>query len=139
MAAKQTLYHNQILSGAQFNCANSEVNAAFYSAKANVLMSTMDLRPYYVAPFMAAGFPVYTMLFGGDSSMSIPGVTAAGFSQPALDALNCITYYTQQKNGHAPHEVAANGLELGWDHVQVTPSTSSLPGGISNGPPIRII
>lgn len=67
LAAKQALYRERILGGVKFECSDPAMNDAFLCAKANVMMSVMDLRPGYPAPFLAAGFPIYTWLFGCDS------------------------------------------------------------------------
>ena len=120
LAAKQALYRERILGGVKFECSDPAMNEAFLCAKANVLMSVMDLRPGYPAPFLAAGFPIYTWLFGCDSLHSTPGVAAAGFGDAARGTLECLLHYAAQKKQGA-HEVASNGRLLGWDHIQETP------------------
>ncbi|MEN9022582.1 MAG: hypothetical protein ABF370_18965, partial [Verrucomicrobiales bacterium] len=64
---KQKIYADRILGGVKFDCSDKAINDAFTCAKANVMMSEMDLQPNYPAPFLAAGFPIYTWLFGCDS------------------------------------------------------------------------
>ncbi len=120
LARKEALYHDRILGGVRFDCPDQAMNDAFYSAKANVLLSVMDLRPYYPAPFLAAGFPIYTWLFGCDSCYSTAGVVAGGFNEAARGTLECLLHYAGQKKQGA-HEVASNGRLLGWDHIQETP------------------
>lgn len=120
LEAKQALYRGRILGGVRFECSDRAVNDAFLSAKANVVMSAMDLRPHYPAPFLAAGFPIYTWLFGCDSLLSTAGVAAAGFQEEARDTLTCLLHYADIKKQGA-HEVASNGRLLGWDHVQEGP------------------
>ena len=120
LAQKEKLYRDRILGGVKFDCSDKAVTDAFYCAKANVMMSVMDLRPNYKAPFLAAGFPIYTWLFGCDSLYSTPGVVAGGFDEAARGTLECLLYYAQQKKQGA-HEVASNGRLLGWDHIQETP------------------
>ena len=120
LTRKQRVYADRILGGVQFDCSDKAVNDAFYCAKANVMMSVMDLRPGYPAPFLAAGFPIYTWLFGCDSLYSTAGVAAAGFDEAARDTLECLLHYTDRKK-QGPHEVASNGRLLGWDHIQETP------------------
>ena len=117
---KQKTYADRILGGVKFDCSDKAINAAFTSAKANVVMSEMDLQPNYPAPFLAAGFPIYTWLFGCDSLYSTPGVAASGFDELAANTLDCLLYFAAQKNQGA-HEVASNGRLLGWDHIQETP------------------
>ncbi len=120
LARKEALYRNQILGGVKFSSSDQAMNDAFVCAKANVMMSVMDLRPGYPAPFLAAGFPIYTWLFGCDSLHSTPGVAAAGFGDAAGNTLECLLHYAAQKKQGA-HEVASNGRLLGWDHIQETP------------------
>jgi glycogen debranching enzyme len=120
LARKETLYRDRILGGVQFDCSDKSMNDAFYCAKANVLLSVMDLRPHYPAPFLAAGFPIYTWLFGCDSCYSTAGVASGGFSEAAGGTLDCLLHYAGQKKQGA-HEVASNGRLLGWDHIQETP------------------
>ncbi len=120
LAAKQALYRERILGGVKFRCSDPAMNDAFLCAKANVLMSVMDLRPGYPAPFLAAGFPIYTWLFGCDSLHSTAGVAAAGFDAAARGTLECLLHFaTEHRQG--AHEVASNGRLLGWDHIQETP------------------
>jgi len=119
-AEKQAYYEDKIFGGVRFNSSDENLNDAFYCAKANILMGTMDLRPYYKYPFIAAGVPVYARLFGNDFCFSSAGITAAGFGGIARSSLACITDYTRL-HARAPHEVSPNGVLLGWDHVQVTP------------------
>lgn len=120
LARKEALYRDQILGGVKFSSSDQAMNDAFVCAKANVMMSVMDLRPGYPAPFLAAGFPIYTWLFGCDSLHSTAGVTAAGFDEAARGTLECLLHYAGQKKQGA-HEVASNGRLLGWDHIQETP------------------
>jgi len=120
LARKETVYRDRILGGVRFNCSDKAMNEAFYCAKANVMLSAMDLRPYYVAPFLAAGFPIYPWLFGCDSCYSTAGVAAGGFDEEARGTLECLLHFADQKKQGA-HEVASNGRLLGWDHIQETP------------------
>jgi hypothetical protein len=120
LAAKQALYRDPVLGGVRFECSDPAMNDAYVCAKANVMMSVMDLRPHYPAPFLAAGFPIYTWLFGCDSLHSTPGVAAAGFDSAARTTLQCLLHYAALKKQGA-HEVASNGRLLGWDHIQETP------------------
>lgn len=120
LAAKQALYRERLLGGVKFECSDPAMNDAFVCAKANVMMSVMDLRPGYPAPFLAAGFPIYTWLFGCDSLHSTAGVAAAGFDDAARTTLECLLHYAAQKKQGA-HEVASDGRLLGWDHSQETP------------------
>ena len=116
---KQTLYRDRLLGGVRFTCSDPAMNHSFVFAKANVMMSTMDLRPGYPAPFLA-GFPIYTWLFGCDSLLSTTGVTSAGFEPEARDTLLCLLHFAALKKQGA-HEVASNGRLLGWDHIQESP------------------
>ena len=118
--SRQALYRERILGGVKFECSDPAMNDAFLCAKANVLMSVMDLRPHYPAPFLAAGFPIYTWLFGCDSLHSTPGVAAAGFDEAARGTLECLLRFAGEHQQGA-HEVASNGRLLGWDHIQETP------------------
>lgn len=120
LADKQALYRERILGGVEFECSDPGITDAFLCAKANVMMSVMDLRPSYPAPFLAAGFPIYTWLFGCDSLHSTSGVTAAGFDQAAHGTLECLLHFAGAHQQGA-HEVASNGRLLGWDHIQETP------------------
>ena len=120
LAAKQALYRERILGGVTFKCSDPAMNDAFLCAKANALMSVMDLRPHYPAPFLAAGFPIYTWLFGCDSLHSTAGVAAAGFDEAARSTLECLLHFAAEHKQGA-HEVASNGRLLGWDHIQETP------------------
>ena len=120
LAAKQAFYRERILGGVTFECSDPAMNDAFLCAKANVLMSVMDLRPSYPAPFLAAGFPIYTWLFGCDSLHSTAGVAATGFDKAARSTLECLLHFAAEHKQGA-HEVASNGRLLGWDHIQETP------------------
>jgi hypothetical protein len=124
LAAKQALYRERILGGVKFECSDPTMSEAFLCAKANVLMSVMDFRPNYPAPFLAAGFPIYTWLFGCDSLHSTPGVAAAGFDEAARGTLECLLHFAAEHKQGA-HEVASNGRLLGWDHIQETPQLVS--------------
>lgn len=117
---KREIYADGILGGVKFECSDTEINTAFLSAKANVMMSEMDLQPNYPAPFLAAGFPIYTWLFGCDCLYSTPGVAASGFDELSTNTLDCLLYFAAQKKQGA-HEVASNGRLLGWNHIQETP------------------
>ena len=120
LAAKHALYRERILGGVKFGCSDPALNDAFLCAKTNVVMSVMDLRPGYPAPFLAAGFPIYTWLFGCDSLHSTAGVAAAGFDAVARGTLDCLLHFAAEHRQGA-HEVASNGRLLGWDHIQETP------------------
>lgn len=120
LAAKQSLYRERILGGVKFECSDPAMTDAFHCAKANVMMSLMDLRPHFPAPFLAAGFPIYTWLFGCDSLHSTAGVAAAGFDEAARGTLECLLHFAAEHQQGA-HEVASNGRLLGWDHIQETP------------------
>ena len=120
LARKQAHYRERILGGVKFTSSDAAMTDAFLCAKANVVLSLMDLRPGYPAPFLAAGFPIYTWLFGCDSLHSTPGVAAAGFAAEARDTLRCLLHFADRKKQGA-HEVASNGRLLGWDHIQETP------------------
>ncbi|MSU33508.1 MAG: hypothetical protein EXS36_00020 [Pedosphaera sp.] len=120
LARKEALYRDQILDGVKFSCSDPAMNEAFLCAKANVVMSLMDLRPGYPAPCLAAGFPIYTWLFGCDSLYSTAGVAAAGFDDGARGTLEYLLHFAGEHKQGA-HEVARNGRLLGWDHIQETP------------------
>lgn len=120
LAAKQVLYRERILGGVKFECSDPVMNEAFLFAKANAMMSVMDLRPNYQAPFLAAGFPIYTWLFGCDSLHSTAGIVAAGFDDAARGTLECLLHFAGEHKLGA-HEVTSNGRLLGWDHIQETP------------------
>lgn len=120
LAAQRLRYRQRVLDGPQFTCSDPALEDAFTCAKANVLLSTMDLRPNFVAPFLAAGFPVYTWLFGCDSAYSTAGAAAAGFPDAARGTLECLLQYAARA-GRGAHEVVTDGTLLGTDHVQETP------------------
>lgn len=119
LARKEASYRDRILGGVKFDCSDKAVTDAFYCAKANVLLSEMDLRPYYPARFLATGFPVYTWLFGCDSFYSTAGVAAGGFDDAARGTLECLLHYAKQTK-RGVHEVTSNGRVMGWN-IQETP------------------
>lgn len=118
LAQKEALYRKKILDGVKFHCSDDEVNDAFYCAKANLLMLSADYRPYFVAPFLAAGVPTYPQLFGCDTFYSIAGATSGGFDKMARGTLECLASYAQQNSGWVPHEVLTDGIELGKGNTQ---------------------
>ena len=121
LAEKEALYRREILSGIRFRCSDDDVTKAFYCAKANLVMMSADLRPYFVAPYLFAGIPLYTQLLGCDICYSIPGATAGGFNEIARSSLECLAYYAQQRSGWVPHEVCTNGRLIGPGNAQETP------------------
>lgn len=117
---KRLYYENAILQGVNFKCSNKDVTDAFYCAKANLVMNTRDVRPFYNDLYFAAGVPVYSRLFGTDFCFSAAGTISGGFSHITRSTLNNILYYTKQ-HLRGPHEIGSDGSLLGWDHVQVCP------------------
>lgn len=120
LADKIQTYRNRTLGGVKFECSDKAISDAFYCAKANIQMSVMDLRPYFIAPYLAAGFPIYPWLFGCDSCYSTPGAAAAGFRDAARGTLECLLH-DAARAGRGAHEIVPNGRVLGTDHVQETP------------------
>ena len=120
LALKQTYYNDLIFNGVQFSCSDKKITDAFYCAKANVLLNIKDHRPYLKMPFIGAGIPVYPRLFGTDFCFSVPGLMASGFKDIVRSTLINLMKYTKE-NWRAPHEVASDGVLLGWDHIQIAP------------------
>ncbi len=120
LEAKQKYYDEMVFDGVQFACSEDKITDAFYAAKANALLNIKDNRPYFKAPFIGAGIPVYPRLFGTDFCFSTPGLMAAGFNDIVRNTLINVMKYTEE-NWRAPHEVASDGVLLGWDHIQVSP------------------
>lgn len=120
LTAKRQYYRDRCLGGVRFSCSDQAVAQAFLCAKSNVLMSVMDRRPFFPSTYIAAGFPIYTWLFGCDSCYSTQGIASAGFRDEARGTLDCLLRYAAQAN-RAAHEVASDGRLLGFDHVQETP------------------
>lgn len=121
LAQKDSIYQEKIFDGVQFRCSDKMVTDAFYLAKANLLMMSGDIRPYFPASYLYAGIPVYTQLFSNDTSYSIPGAAAAGFGDVARGTLECLAKLTQETSGWVPHETATDGTIVGQGNVQETP------------------
>jgi glycogen debranching enzyme/HEAT repeat protein len=121
LTRKAASYRDQILGGVAFECPDKSVRDAFYLAKANLLMLTADLRPYFPAPYFFAGIPYYTQLFSNDSFYTIPGATAAGFRETSRGALEDLALHTEKQAGIVPHEICTNGKFIGAGNRQETP------------------
>ncbi|MDR2953724.1 MAG: hypothetical protein LBV43_01415 [Prevotella sp.] len=117
---KQLYYEDAIMGGVNFECSNKKTTDAFYCAKANLVMNTRDVRPFYDDIYLAAGVPVYPRLFGTDFCFSAAGTLSAGFAHVTRSVLNNILNYTKL-HLRGPHEAGSDGKLLGWDHVQVCP------------------
>ena len=118
--SKKDYYEQSVLGGTTFECSDSKLTNAFYSAKANVLLNLADHSPYMKQTFIRAGTPYYSRLFGTDFCFSVRGLLASGFHALSRDVLLAIADYARE-HLRAPHEISGDGILLGWDHIQVSP------------------
>jgi hypothetical protein len=121
LTQKEVAYQKAVFGGVRFSCDNKKVEDAFYLAKANLLLLIADLRPHFPAPYFFAGLPVYPQLFSNDTAYSIPGATAAGFTEAAHGTLVSLADQARQQEGGVPHEVATNGRMIGRGNAQEIP------------------
>ena len=121
LAEKEAVYTQTAFGGVQFRCSDQRVTEAFQLAKLNLHMLTADLRPQMPAPYFHAGIPYYTQLFGCDNFLSIPGATAAGFTEAARGTLECLAEQGRGQQGRIPHEVATSNRLVGDGNAQEPP------------------
>ena len=121
LAEKKTAYSQATFGGVRFRCSDQRVTEAFHLAKVNLHMLTADLRPHMPAPYFYAGIPYYTQLFGCDNFLSLPGATAAGFTETSKGTLECLAQQAQRQDGRVPHEVATNNRLVGDGNAQEPP------------------
>ncbi|MBI4757945.1 MAG: amylo-alpha-1,6-glucosidase, partial [Chloroflexi bacterium] len=120
LAEKVGGYQERIYGGAQFECSDPAFTRAFYLAKANLVMLTADISPY-LGEYFFAGIPEYPQLFGCDNEYSVPGIAAAGFTQPMRSTLEALARIAAGQGGRVPHEVATNGRVYNPGNTQETP------------------
>ena len=121
LVERRRWYRRGILGGVRFRCSDQAVTRAFMCAKANVLMSVVDLSPYYDEPLLIAGVPDYVQLFGCDTFYSVAGAVAAGFVKAARGSMVALADCTRRQNGRVPHEVGCTGDIISPGNVQETP------------------
>jgi hypothetical protein len=113
-------YHHKIFGGVALETPDKEVNRAFALAKANLQLLTADYGPSLPAYFLA-GVPEYPQLFGCDTEYTIPGATAAGFTDVSKSSLLALADYAHRACGRVPHEVTTNGRVFNPGNTQETP------------------
>lgn len=99
--------------------ADSDLRRDIALAQANLRLletSYPDHEPYFLA-----GLPEYPQLFGCDSTYSIPGVVAAGFTRTARSTLETLGRYAKRACGRVPHEITTNGRVFHPGNIQETP------------------
>lgn len=120
LSRKASFYRDSVFGGVTFESSDTRVRDAFYLAKANLLLLTADLRPYFPAPYFSAGIPIYPQLFSNDSAYSIPGAVAAGFRETGRGALEDLAFHAEKQQGWVPHEIVTNNRLLGSGNRQET-------------------
>lgn len=117
---KTKYYNGKIFNGVKFDCSDPSFVAAYYCAKANLVMLSADISPY-IGRYLFAGIPEYVQLFGCDTAYSIPGVVSVGFSDIAKSALECLAEVGRRQGGEISHEVSTSGRVYNPGNIQETP------------------
>ncbi|NJM07258.1 amylo-alpha-1,6-glucosidase [Candidatus Gracilibacteria bacterium] len=74
-----------------------------------------------VGRYFLAGLPEYPQLFGCDTTYSVPGALAAGFTTTTNAALQTLARYADRACGRVPHEITTNGRIFHPGNAQETP------------------
>lgn len=101
------------------SCADDTLRRDFVLAQTNLRMLEADYPA--TGPYFLAGLPEYPQLFGCDTTYSIPGAAAAGFSGTARNALLALAAYAERACGRVPHEITTNGRVFNPGNIQETP------------------
>lgn len=99
--------------------ADSVLNHHVALAQANLDLLQADYPD--TGAYFLAGLPEYPQLFGCDTTYSIPGAVAAGFSSTARSALSTLAAYAERACGRIPHEITTNGRVFNPGNIQETP------------------
>jgi hypothetical protein len=91
----------------------------FAFAKANIAMLEVEYPD--TGAYFLAGLPEYPQLFGCDTTYSVPGVLAAGFSATTRQVLQTLACYAARACGRVPHEITTNGRVFNPGNIQETP------------------
>jgi hypothetical protein len=120
LTAKVEHYHRTIIGGVALETPDKAVNRSFALAKANLQLLTADYAPHLPLYFLA-GVPEYPQLFGCDTEYTVPGATAAGFTEISRSALLSLAAYGSRTCGRIPHEITTNGRVFHPGNTQETP------------------
>jgi hypothetical protein len=99
--------------------ADPDLTNAVALAQANLDLLQADYPD--LGSYFLAGLPEYPQLFGCDTTYSIPGAVAAGFTTTARSALAQLAAYAQRACGRIPHEITTNGRVFHPGNIQETP------------------
>ena len=75
----------------------------------------------HIGRYFLAGLPEYPQLFGCDTTYSVPGALAAGFTATTKAALEQLAAYGSRACGRIPHEITTNGRVFHPGNIQETP------------------
>ncbi|MBA3944389.1 MAG: amylo-alpha-1,6-glucosidase [Herpetosiphonaceae bacterium] len=120
LAAKRERYAEIAWGGVQLETPDPDINHEYALAKLNLHMLWADYAPYLPGYFLA-GVPEYPQLFGCDTTYSVPGATAAGFTQQTKSALQLLADRARMACGRVPHEITTNGRTFNPGNTQETP------------------
>lgn len=99
--------------------ADTALSQAVALAQANLDLLQADYPD--LGAYFLAGLPEYPQLFGCDTTYSIPGAVAAGFSAVSRSALERLATYAERACGRIPHEITTNGRVFNPGNIQETP------------------
>lgn len=98
---------------------DADINEYWQVATHNI--QHLVTQPHQMPSYFLAGIPEYPQVFGCDTTYSVPGLMAAGFSAVTEDVLTYLAAYAQQACGRVPHEITTNGRIYHPGNAQETP------------------
>lgn len=120
LTERQASYGRILTEGVTLHTPDQALNEAWILAKLNLLALEANYPPA-LGRYFLAGIPEYPQLFGCDTTYSVPGALAAGFSKTTLAALHQLADVAWRQCGRVPHELTTNGRIFNPGNVQETP------------------
>jgi len=117
LSEKQSLYETLLTGGPRFHSPDSDLDAAFDVARANMQM--LEAESLALGRHFYAGLEMFPFWFCNDGFYSMPGLLASNLAATAQSHLLIGTRFHQ--NGHIPHQISPAGEVVGAGNAQETP------------------
>lgn len=101
------------------DCAEATLTRDFALAQANLRLLQANYPD--TGAYFLAGLPEFAQFFGCDTTYTVPGAVAAGFTATTRQALLTLAAYAQRACGRVPHELTTNGRVFHPGNIQETP------------------
>lgn len=116
---KRRACRKHVFEGVQFEGSDPSFREAFWCAKANLQMLSVQVPTLGRYPF--AGVPEYVQLFGTDTAYAVPGLMGAGLWAVAREGLRRLAQAARAQGGRVPHEIALDGTVVHPGNAVETP------------------